>query len=133
MVTFVHESNHLPHSQSILFRESTLLPRAESLVFSMETWNEETQDGEPAMHNNSTSTISTLENIDVNAGLHGGEQPQLQHSISEYIVKAYRVCKHELATYGRPGLKRDLASWTGATLIGTSLMMYVHALFIPFA
>lgn len=66
----------------------------------------------------SESTAST-ESCDTDA--------PLQPNVPQYSpwLKVCRAIRKELKRYGKPGLKRDLASWTGVMIIGTSFMMYV--------
>jgi hypothetical protein len=95
----------------------------------MDAGNEQIQNAETPIRSASTSTISTLGNIDVNSNLQGGGDQSIRMSTRGYLVRVYTMFTRELGTYSHPGLKRDLASWTGVAFVVTSLVMYVR----PFA
>jgi hypothetical protein len=83
---------------------------------------------QPTIPNGSSrsSTTTSTDNNDPDAPL----QPLPSHRPNpSRILRMYHVCRREVVAYGKPGLKRDLASWTGIMIIGTSFMMY--ALFLP--
>lgn len=75
-----------------------------------------------------SSTTTSTENHDPNTPLQPAttQRPDLSP-----FSRVYQVWRQGVAGYGKPGLKRDLASWTGIMILGTSFMMYAPNLNNP--
>lgn len=67
-----------------------------------------------------SSTTTSTQELDTDAPL------QPSNTQDSPLKKTCQAIRKELKRYGKPGLKRDLVSWTGVMVIGTSFMMYVH-------
>jgi hypothetical protein len=61
--------------------------------------------------------------FDLDRDLQYRDQQEYQGSEPSCLLRVYRSARDEISSYKRPGLKRDMASWTGVTILGTSFMM----------